>query len=157
MAQSNHERVGKALELLNSGLKPVVEREMLAKYGPRWQYEAVKSLREQHLSGNEEDVHLDTQGLVLILWDQWHLVFSRVLGHAERSLVSELRETRNNWAHQKAFSSDDAYRALDSIQRLLTAVSASGPAGEVERMKQELLRLRYDAQARNEKRKGAVD
>lgn len=54
MAQSNYERVGRALELLNSGLKPFVEREMLAKYGPRWQYEAVKSLREQHLSGDEE-------------------------------------------------------------------------------------------------------
>ncbi|HEY6539756.1 MAG TPA: Swt1 family HEPN domain-containing protein, partial [Ktedonobacteraceae bacterium] len=156
MAQSNHERVGRALDLLNSGLKPFVEREMLAKYGPRWQYEAVKSLREQHLSDDDEGIHLDTQGLLLILWDQWHLVFSRVLGHAERSLVSELRETRNNWAHQKAFSSDDAYRALDSIQRLLAAVSASVQASEVERMKQELLRLRYDEQVRNETRKGAV-
>jgi predicted AAA+ superfamily ATPase len=156
MAQSNHERVGRALELLNSGLKPFVEREMLAKYGPRWQYEAVKSLREQHLSDDEEGVHLDTQGLLLILWDQWHLVFSKILGHAERSLVSELRETRNTWAHQKPFSSDDTYRALDSMQRLLTAVSASGPASEVDRQKQELLRLRYDEQVRNETRKGAV-
>ena len=32
MAQSNLERVGRALELLNKGLKPFVEREMLAKY-----------------------------------------------------------------------------------------------------------------------------
>ncbi len=63
MAQSNHERVGKALELLNSGLKPFVEREMLAKYGPRWQYEAVKSLREQHISDDDEGVAPGHAGL----------------------------------------------------------------------------------------------
>jgi len=156
MAQSNHERVGKALELLNSGLKPFVEREMLAKYGTRWQYEALKSLREQHLSGDDEEIHLDTQGLMLIVWDQWNMVFNRVLGHSERSIVSELRDTRNHWAHQKPFSGDDTYRALDSMQRLLTAVSAMQQAGEVERQKQELLRIRFDEQVRNETRKVAV-
>src|SRR6266700_5296759 len=156
MAQSNHERVGKALEILNTGLKPFVEREMLAKYGTRWQYEAVRSLREQHFSDDGQNVHLDTQGLLLIMWDQWHEVFKNVLGHAERSLVSELREARNKWAHKEAFSTDDAYRTLDSVQRLLSAVSAASQAGEVERQRQELLRLRFDEQARNETRKVAV-
>src|SRR5207302_2168042 len=116
----------------------------------------VQSLREHHISDDGNDLHLDTQGLLLILWGQWHTVFKNVLGHAERSLVSELRETRNKWAHQEAFSTDDAYRALDSSQRLLTAVSAASEAGEVERQKQELLRLRFDEQVRNETRKGAV-
>jgi len=32
MAQSNHERVGRALELLNEGLKPYVERELKAAF-----------------------------------------------------------------------------------------------------------------------------
>ena len=103
MAQSNLERVGRALELLNKGLKPFIEREMLAKYGARWQYEALKSLREQHFT-DDDDLYLDTQGLLLIMWDQWNNVFYKVLGHVERSLVSELRDTRNKWAHQKAFS-----------------------------------------------------
>ena len=156
MAQSNLERVGKALELLNKGLKPFVEREMLAKYGARWRYEAVKSLREHHLTEDGQDIHLDTQALLLIIWDQWQLAFQNVLGHAERSLVSELRTTRNKWAHQQAFSTDDAYRALDSIQRLLTAVSAAQEASEVERQKQELLRIRFEEQARKETRKASV-
>src|SRR5215472_1265713 len=155
MAQSNHERVGRALEILNTGLTPFVEREMLAKYGERWRYEAAKSLREQHLA-SEGSPHLDTQGLLLILWDQWHEVFKNVLGHAERSLVSELREVRNKWAHQQAFSTDDAYRALDSIQRLLNAVSAAQEASEVERQKYEVLRVRFEEQARHETRKAAV-
>ncbi len=151
MAQSNHERVGRALSLLKQGLQPFVERQMQAVYGARWQYEAVQALRDQHIG--EDGLHLDSQALLLIIWDQWQPVFRSVLGHAERALVSELRETRNEWAHQRPFSTDDAYRALDSIQRLLNAVSAAQEAGEVERQKQELLRQRYEEQARNETRK----
>ncbi|MCX8207303.1 MAG: Swt1 family HEPN domain-containing protein, partial [Methanothrix sp.] len=76
----------------------------------------------------------------------------QTLGYSERSLVSELRNWRNRWAHQQAFSSDDTYRAIDSTGRLLRAVSAP-QAEELERMKMELLRLRFDEQVRNEKRK----
>jgi hypothetical protein len=37
MATSNHERVGRALELLNAGLMPFFERELRAAFGDRWQ------------------------------------------------------------------------------------------------------------------------
>ena len=36
MAISNHERVGKALELLKDGLRPFVERELKTHHGDRW-------------------------------------------------------------------------------------------------------------------------
>lgn len=36
MAISNHERVGRALNLLCDGLYPYVEREMQAIHGDRW-------------------------------------------------------------------------------------------------------------------------
>ena len=88
------------------------------------------------------------------MWESWNDVFRLTLGPAERSLVSELRDHRNKWAHQEAFSGDDAYRALDSAGRLLTAVSAP-QADEIEKMKMELLRLRFDEQVRSEKRKSA--
>jgi WD40 repeat protein len=68
--------------------------------------------------------------------------------------VNELRDLRNKWAHQQSFSSDDAYRALDSAGRLITAVSAP-QSDEIEKMKMELLRLRFDEQVRTEKRKTA--
>jgi hypothetical protein len=90
-----------------------------------------------------------------MMWDTWNDVFRITLGHAERTFVSELREVRNKWAHQQAFSSDDAYRALDSAARLLAAVSAP-QAADVETMKMELLRLRFDEQVRGEKRKVAA-
>ncbi len=157
MAQTNHERVGRALELLNKGLQPFIEREMQSIHGERWMQEAAANLREYHTaSAHNGELSGDTQVLLMVMSDQWQSVFRTVLGHAERSLVSELRTTRNKWAHQEAFSSDDAYRALDSIQRLLTAVSAAAQASEVERQKQELLRLRFEEQARHETRKIAT-
>ena len=68
------------------------------------------------------------------------------------NLVGELKTVRNDWAHGKNFSTDDAYRALDSTARLLSSISAP-QADTVEKQKQELLRLRFEEQARHEKRK----
>ena len=98
--------------------------------------------------------NMDAAALLRVMWESWNEVYRDTLGHAERSLVSELRDARNRWAHQEPFSSDDAYRALDSTHRLLTAVS-SPEAGEVENMKMELLRVRFDEQARTQRRRTA--
>lgn len=45
----------------------------------------------------------DPHFLLRVMWDHWNTVFRTVLGHAE-SLVSELREARNRWAHNDSFS-----------------------------------------------------
>ena len=158
MSKSNHTRVGEALDILNKGLRPFVERELRASYGDSWQSLAGNSLREDRggvKSSRTSELTWDTQNLLAVMWDQWNAIFRNVLGHAERALVSELRDVRNRWAHQKPFSSDDAYRALDSIGRLLTAVSAP-EARELEEQKTALLRLRFDEQRRGEMRKNAV-
>ena len=156
MAITNHTRIGKGLELLKDGLRPFVEREMAAHLGSAWLSRAAQSLnRYSDWRGQESELNLDVHALLLIMWDHWNEVFKLTLGHAERSLVSELRETRNDWAHQRAFTTDDAYRALDSMGRLLTAVSAK-EARELEREKQELLRLKFEEPARWERRKTAV-
>ncbi len=152
MSATNLERVGRALALLKQGLRPFVEREMDAVLGERWRETARQSFRQGRapaLRGN--DLNWDTQALLTVIWDQWHGVFCRTLGRAERTLISELREVRNRWAHQELFSSDDAYRAIDSVARLLTAVSAP-EAEEVENQKQEALRLRFVEQVGPEKR-----
>jgi len=155
MAKSNHARVGEALALLNEGLRPFVERELQAVYGEKWEAEARQILRNDRgavKAANESEINWDTYNLLSVMWDQWNAVFRNTLGHTERSLVSELRDIRNRWAHQTVFSSDDAYRAFDSIGRLLTAVSAP-QAKELEKQKMALLRLRFDEQRRNEMRK----
>jgi len=157
MAQSNHERIGKALEMLNQALRPVIERELRAVYGDGWLDAAGQGLRDDRPRTRRRNdlTSWDTQALLTILWDHWNDVFRKTLGQAERSLVNELREVRNKWAHQEPFSTDDAYRALDSLVRLLKAVSAP-EAEEVDTQKQELLRVRFEEQARRETRRAAV-
>ena len=155
MAMTNHERVGKALDLLKSGLGPFIERELTSAYKDRALTEARRLLpADDRLNSNRPIDQWDAAVLLKVMWDAWNDVFGRTLGRAERSLVQELREWRNKWAHQEPFSGDDADRALDSIARLLTAVSAP-QADDVGRMKMELRRLIFDEQVRGEKRKAA--
>jgi predicted AAA+ superfamily ATPase len=154
MAITNHERVGKALELLKSGLGPFVDREFASAYKDKAASEANRFLGEDRQNAKKRVADWDAAALLKLMWESWNDVFRKTLGPAERSLLSELRGHRNTWAHQGTFSGDDAYRALDSMGRLLTAVSAP-QSDELEKMKTELLRLRFDEQARGEKRKTA--
>src|SRR5437867_2663574 len=154
MAISNHERVGKALDLLKQGLTPFVEREFTNIHKHKAVAEAGRYLGDDRANANHHFQQWDAAALLRLMWEAWNDVFRKTLGQAERTLVSELRDVRNRWAHQNPFSSDDAYRALDSAGRLLTAVSAS-QTDEVDKMKMELLRVRFDEQVRGEKRKSA--
>src|SRR5581483_7540893 len=147
MAITNHERVGKAMDLLRQGLGSFVEREFTTSYKDRAAAAAARYLGDDRLLANRTICDWDAAGLLKLMWEAWNEVFRPTLGPAERSLVSELRDLRNKWAHQQTFSGDDAYRALDSAGRLLMAVSAP-QADEIEKMKMELLRLRFDEQVR---------
>ena len=155
MAITNHERVGKALDLLKAGLGPFVDREVKGALETR-RLDAFKlrDYAEDPVLANKPTSEWDVAGLLRLMWATWNEVFRTILGRADRSLVSELRDHRNRWAHQESFSSDDAYRALDSVGRLLTAVSAP-QSDELERLKIELLRVRFDEQARGERRRQA--
>src|SRR5690242_9125791 len=122
MAVTNHERVGKALELLKQGLAPFVERELKSVHKDDAHAAAARLMGEDRLLAKKPLAEWDAAALLKLMWEAWHDVFRRTLGPAERSLVNELRDARNRWAHQQTFSGDDAYRALDSIARMLTAV-----------------------------------
>lgn len=154
MAITNQERVRRGLDLLREGLVPFVEREMKAKYKEDWFLAMRDSVSESQAEnlGTETNPKYDSRSVLAILWNQWNDVFRVTLGPSERSMVNELRGVGNKLAHEEPFSGDDTYRALDSMERLLLAISAS-QAEEVGRMKQELLRLRFDEQVRNEKKK----
>ena len=148
---TNRDMIGNAMDVLKSGLAPFVSREFTSHYGAQ----SANKLSEI-LGGTVHDVRgfsdVDVAALLKIMWASWNDVYKNTLGYSERSLVSELREMRNRWAHQSAFSSDDAYRALDSAHRLLLAVSAP-ESGKVEDVKMKLLRKRYDEYAREQRRK----
>lgn len=157
MAISNRERVGRGLDTLRDGLYPFVEREMKSIFGDQWLSEAINCLPSHYVvrKEGEEVLKSDISALLRVMWENWNQVFRNTLGRSERTLVSELRETRNEWAHTNTFSTDDAYRALDSIARLLTSISAP-EADVVEKEKQAVLRVRYEDQARRETRRAAI-
>jgi hypothetical protein len=56
-------------------------------------------------------------------------------------------EKTGQYKHQQTFSGDDAYRALDTIERLLGAIAAP-QAAELAKGRQDLLRQRFSEQAR---------
>ena len=148
MAITNHERVGTAMELLRQGLAPFVERELNDKVKRNAVH--LDALRRFEIDKPYRE--WDAAALLRLMWETWNDVFRDTLGPTERSLVNELRDWRNKWAHQERLSSDDADRALDSAERLLTAVSAP-QAGEAAKMKLELRRRVFDEQVRGEQRK----
>src|SRR6266496_1631884 len=91
MAQSNRERVGRALELLTRGLRAFIEREMQAVHRQRWVEVANQSFDAAY---KPRGANWDASALLKIMWDQWDMVFRKILGRTERNLVAELRDTR---------------------------------------------------------------
>ena len=152
--------------MLRAGIQPYVERELKAFYGNLWWSDGVeKSLSGkigiEALSGlaaslpeEERFARLDIQPLLVVMWSNWPQVFHSKLGHAGRSYVSELREIRNKWAHQQAFTTEDTYRALDTMQRLLEMISAP-EAREVQASAREMMRQRFEEETKRELRKSA--
>lgn len=155
MALSNLDRVNKGLDLLRQGLLPYVEREMKAEYKKYWDAEAIDSFPEGHHSRNISPEEWDVQALLAIMLKQWNKVFSKTLGHQERAWASELMELRKRAAHQNknnVFDTDDAFRALDNVERLLSSIAAS-EAEEADNQKNELLRIRYEESSRKKAKK----
>lgn len=156
-----HETIGWALDRLVHELAPVVERELHSTFGANWR-QSVRGHHGRTERTGGDDGAWDAQALLAAMWDQWNAVFRTSLGLFERSLVSELREFRNRWAHQGTLTEDDAYRVVDTVQRLLRAVQVpEATLEELERVKLDLLRRkldhaidaeRRDAQERRERR-----
>ena len=153
MALSNRDRIQRGLDLLRAGLEPFVERELKARLKGQWA-DAVQSGRRYELEKDGEGNLLwDNYALLSVMLDEWRSVFGIKLGSSHRTLVHELREVRNRWAHDKPFSTDATYRALDSMKLLLDAVSAPEQAREVEKLAHEVLRTKFAEQTRTESRR----
>ena len=154
MAITNYERVGKAMDLLKTGLGPFVEREIRIAESQKSGDWNLKRFASDPTLADKPISEWDAAALLKLMRNAWNEVFAKTLGRAERGLVFEMLDHRNHWAHQRNFSSDDVYRVLDSAGRLLAAVSAP-QSDEVGRIKMELLRVRFDEQSRGERRRQA--
>ena len=157
MALTNNERVGKALENLRAGLAPFVQRELQEAYGDTWHEKTNQTLADTKLAvgGSAKEPLWDVLALLVLIDREWRDIFKSVLSRSDRSIAIELMDVRNSWAHQETFSNDDTDRALDSVQRLLTGVTATAEADAVGKLKYELRRATFDRQVHNERRKEA--
>jgi predicted AAA+ superfamily ATPase len=159
MAKSNRDRVSEVMDALKEGLGPFVLREYKQIYkGARYLQEVELTLNSSaysapHLPDEQTALHkIDVQGWLNLMVRQWNDVFKTRLGKAERSFVGELQEARNDWAHQKPITNDEAYRIADTATRLLEAVGAPKQAQVARDVAQELLRLRFEAEQKASKK-----
>jgi hypothetical protein len=88
MALTNHERVGKALDLLRDGLRPFVEREMAAHRGPAWASTVRDVLSDTRLATGKGDPLQDVNVLLVLMDRTWNEVFRDTLGKARPSGAS---------------------------------------------------------------------
>ena len=146
MATSNRDRVGRGLDLLAAGLAPYVD-EIMTAAAPGGDWIALLAARENARQGSTKTFS-KTDAAVLLRVIAFEEPFKRRLSRTERAMASELGEVRNKWAHQDAFTPDDTYRALDSMERQLTAVGATEPAEEVRRLRLDHQRAQYETETR---------
>ena len=139
MALSNRERLSRAFELLAPALGSYVDRAMRARSesGQAW------FTRWQERERNPVSLQ-DPAFQLKVMSESWEQVFRTEMARTDRNLIYELRDVRNRLFHNQQFTVDDTYRALDSMERLLAAIGAA-EAPEVGRSKDELMRLRYEA------------
>ena len=152
MAKSTRQHVFEGMELLPEGLIPFVEKRLESQITGHWQVEVVQRVRGLRTTGDGQ-VNWDQQGLLQVMMAFWKEAFAMVLGHPERSYVSELLEVRNKLSHNENFTYDDAERALDTMRRLLEAVSAKDVAEKISVARDTILRTKYAELARNEERR----
>ena len=156
MAKTNRVRVEEIMDALKDGLGPYVLARYKARYRGKYLQEMEVALydasgRSQRLSDEAAALQrLDAQAWLNLInhRNNWHEVFSGKLRQTERNYVFELRDARNRWAHQKSFDSDAAYRVADTATRLLKAIGAEKQARLIDVHAQELLRKRFERDAR---------
>ena len=152
MVMANTERTAKALDLLRDGLSPACEATWRGFYGNGWLQQVNSRL---HSPDREPSVG-DSAFLFKGIKATWNEVFSHGFGPSVRSLVFEVSDVRNRWAHQQSLTSDDTVRALDSMERVLEAFGNSDQRDQIRTLRRDLMRQMFDEESRSERRRTAA-
>lgn len=152
MAKSTRQYVFDGMELLPAALIPFVEKRLENSLKGHWQVQVLEKLPSLRPNSNGE-IGWDQAALFNAMDRFWAEAFKAVLGRAERSLVNELGDVRNKLSHNETFTYDDAERALDTMRRLMEAISAGETADQLGKMRDTILRTKFSELARNEERR----
>ncbi|MEQ4209650.1 Swt1 family HEPN domain-containing protein [Actinopolymorpha sp. B9G3] len=149
MATSNRDRIERGLTLLSAGLDPFIENALSDRVPTGKDWTLVLATKDAGNGTSRSYDRTDVQNQLRVLTENlapgW-FPFDNHLSRAEKSLASELREVRNQWAHQKPFTADDTYRALDTTERLLRAANAVAQADEVRAIRIDLQRREFESE-----------
>ena len=138
--------------LLRDGLRPKCEDTWKGFYGSAWLSVVNDRLRTPERNPSTNDVAFLFKGMKAT----WNETFGHGFPPAVRSLVFELADVRNKWAHQSAFTSDDTIRALDSMERVLGAFGDLKQRQEIRRQRRDLMRRMFEEESRYERRRTAA-
>lgn len=120
MQKTDTDYINSALDILDQSLHIYVQARLEVCYGNEW-----FNYLPSNIHHDGENIHWDTAAILNTLIKNWQDAFQTELGYAGRNLVGELKEWRNTVAHrsaQKPITSEDAYRAVDTIWRLLSLI-----------------------------------
>lgn len=152
MALSNRDRIGKTFELAAPAIDEFLQRVLGAELDDDQSWASLveyrdlkKGIKGKSYSSTDPQVQFRilTENIPNQVKHGWY-PFDNHLSKAQLSHASELRDVRNEWAHNASFSDDDAYRALDTMERLLTAMGAADIADEVKSLRLNLRRVTAD-------------
>ena len=152
VAVTNHERVGKGLTLVRDAIAPDVERAWRTRFGMRWREKVSQRLPHRDRHADPDDLAFLLKGMDAT-WDQF---FREFLARSTRSYLHLLWDARNDWAHNKRFSSEQTLRILDHCEMTLGAFRASESAREVQELKRSLQRQVYAEERRTAERQAAA-
>jgi predicted AAA+ superfamily ATPase len=154
MALSNRDRIERMFQVLAPALDDFIasaigqgDKEL----GAAWP-KLVQAKDEKNGAVGKDYSPLDPQVQFRILTESnitgnfkkgWY-PFDQSLGKVGEGFAIELRDVRNKWAHNESFTDDDAYRALDTGERLLRLIGAAEQAGEVQVVRLNLRRVTAD-------------
>jgi hypothetical protein len=131
-----HLMIGRALNYFNQVYEPFTKQLLQHVYQQSYELK-VKSIlsmikqpqrndKQSSSSSTISDISIDTfdtQGIILLLTRSWadiQNISNSPLQDIHRNYLFELKGVRNKWAHQNEFNLRDAYRAFDTIERLLS-------------------------------------
>jgi len=148
MALSNRDKVGKGLEALGRGLRPFVDRHMVATAPDGKDWVELLEARDAAKHGSSKTYSAeDPRFLLKVLTEEWR-AFGPDLSRVDQSYASELRDVANRWAHEPSLPTDDTTRALDTMERLLRSVGAPDEADVVAALRVEHQRAAFEEQTR---------
>ncbi len=151
MAKSNRHYIFEGLEILPEAMFNFVEKWFESTFSSDWQIEITDRIRGLNVTSGR--LNWDQASLVNAINLFWDDAFKSVLGRGERAIVSELIDVRNKLAHNEAFSCGDAECALDSMRRLLEAIGSAPAAEKLSKMRNAILRIKFNQLRRNEERR----